>query len=54
MAHRRIRTFNTKNTCPEQKLDNDLCQAVVTRGGRTVQPGGRTPSAKLYGLVHLA
>ncbi|MBY3163764.1 RidA family protein [Rhizobium laguerreae] len=32
MAHTRIRTFNTKETYPEQKLDNDLCQAVVARG----------------------
>jgi len=32
MAHTRIRTFNTKETYPEQNLDNDLCQAVVARG----------------------
>ena len=32
MAHQRIRKFNTKETYPEQKLDNDLCQAVVARG----------------------
>jgi enamine deaminase RidA (YjgF/YER057c/UK114 family) len=31
-AHKRIRSFNTKDTYPEQKLDNDLCQAVVARG----------------------
>jgi len=24
--------FNTKDTYPEQKLDNDLCQVVVARG----------------------
>ena len=29
MTHRRIRPFNTKDTYPEQNLDNDLCQAVV-------------------------
>jgi enamine deaminase RidA (YjgF/YER057c/UK114 family) len=29
MSHRRIRKFNTRETYPEQKLDNDLCQAVV-------------------------
>ncbi|HEX6793566.1 MAG TPA: RidA family protein [Casimicrobiaceae bacterium] len=29
MAHTRIRKFNTRDTYPEQKLDNDLCQAVV-------------------------
>ena len=32
MAHTRIRKFNTKDTYPEQKLDNDLCQTVVARG----------------------
>jgi len=30
--HKRIRRFNTRDTYPEQKLDNDLCQAVVARG----------------------
>lgn len=29
MSHRRIRTFNTRDTYPEQDLDNDLCQAVL-------------------------
>jgi len=29
MAHTRIRKFNTRDTYPEQKLDNDLCQAVI-------------------------
>lgn len=43
MAHQRIRPFNTKDTYPEQKLDNDLCQAVVTRGGRTVYLRGQCP-----------
>ena len=32
MKHQRIRTFNTKDTYPEQDLDNDLCQAVVAGG----------------------
>jgi enamine deaminase RidA (YjgF/YER057c/UK114 family) len=32
VAHTRIRKFNTKDTYPEQKIDNDLCQAVVARG----------------------
>jgi enamine deaminase RidA (YjgF/YER057c/UK114 family) len=31
-THRRIRPFNTRDTYPEQKLENDLCQAVVARG----------------------
>lgn len=29
MSHERIRKFNTRDTYPEQKLDNDLCQVVV-------------------------
>lgn len=29
MTHKRIRKFNTRDTYPEQNLDNDLCQAVV-------------------------
>ena len=32
MIHTRIRRFNTKDTYPEQKLDNDMCQTVVARG----------------------
>ncbi len=32
MEHTRIRRFNTKDTYPEQNLDNDLCQAVAARG----------------------
>ncbi|MCA0205037.1 MAG: RidA family protein [Proteobacteria bacterium] len=43
MAHRRIRPFNTRDTYPEQRLDNDLCQAVVTRGGSTVWMRGQCP-----------
>lgn len=34
MTHTRIRMFNTRDTYPEQNLDNDLCQAVVA--GNTV------------------
>lgn len=39
MSHRRIRSFNTKETYPEQELDNDLCQAVVA--GNTVYLRGQ-------------
>jgi len=39
MAHKRIRKFNTRDTYPEQKLDNDLCQAVVA--GRTIYLRGQ-------------
>ena len=43
MAHTRIRRFNTRETYPEQLLDNDLCQAVVTQGGKTVWMRGQCP-----------
>jgi enamine deaminase RidA (YjgF/YER057c/UK114 family) len=32
MIHKRIRPFNTRDTYPEQNLDNDLCQTVVAEG----------------------
>ena len=43
MAHHRIRKFNTGDTYPEQNLDNDLCQAVVTQSGKTVWMRGQCP-----------
>ena len=39
MIHKRIRPFNTRDTYPEQKLDNDLCQAVVA--GKTIYLRGQ-------------
>lgn len=33
-AHERLRRFNTRDTYPEQQLDNDLCQVV--RAGNLV------------------
>ncbi|MEI2807799.1 RidA family protein [Albidovulum sp.] len=32
MTHKRLRPFNTRDTYPEQRLDNDLSQGVVARG----------------------
>ena len=43
MAHHRSRKFNTGDTYPEQNLDNDLCQAVVTQSGKTVWMRGQCP-----------
>jgi enamine deaminase RidA (YjgF/YER057c/UK114 family) len=43
MTYKRIRKFNTKDTYPEQNLNNDLCQAVVTEGGKTVWMRGQCP-----------
>jgi enamine deaminase RidA (YjgF/YER057c/UK114 family) len=42
MAHTRIRKFNTRDTYPEQNLDNDLAQAVVARGA-TIFLRGQCP-----------
>ncbi|MEE8505877.1 MAG: RidA family protein [Kiloniellales bacterium] len=39
MAHTRLRKFNTKDSYPEQALDNDLCQVV--RAGNTVYLRGQ-------------
>lgn len=39
MTHKRIRPFNTKETYPEQNLDNDLAQGVVA--GNTVYLRGQ-------------
>ena len=39
MKHTRIRPFNTRDTYPEQHLDNDLCQAV--RAGDTIYLRGQ-------------
>ena len=44
MSHQRIRPFNTKETYPEQALDNDLAQAVVARG-RMVFLRGQCPQS---------
>lgn len=41
-THTRIRKFNTRDTYPEQALDNDLCQAV--RAGNTVYLRGQVGS----------
>lgn len=41
MAHKRIRPFNTKDTYPEQNLDNDLAQAVIA--GNTIYLRGQCP-----------
>jgi enamine deaminase RidA (YjgF/YER057c/UK114 family) len=38
-GHLRVRPFNTKDTYPDQDLDNDLCQAVVA--GKTIYLRGQ-------------
>lgn len=39
--HKRLRPFNTRETYPEQNLDNDLCQAVIA--GKTIYLRGQVP-----------
>jgi enamine deaminase RidA (YjgF/YER057c/UK114 family) len=39
LRHTRIRPFNTRDTYPEQNLDNDLCQAVIA--GNTIYLRGQ-------------
>ena len=51
MAHERIRKFNTKDTYPDQDLDNDLCQVV--RAGNILLLRGQVGTdfdGKLVGL----
>ncbi|MFZ0096888.1 MAG: RidA family protein [Gemmobacter sp.] len=43
MTHTRYRKFNTRETYPEQRLDNDLCQVVATHGGTTLWMRGQCP-----------
>src|SRR5690606_15725893 len=50
-THTRIRMFNTKDTYPNQTLNNDLCQAV--RAGNTVYVRGQVGTdfeGRLVGL----
>jgi enamine deaminase RidA (YjgF/YER057c/UK114 family) len=51
MAHVRLRKFNTKDTYPEQKLDNDLCM-VVRAGNHVFLRGqvGQTLDGKTVGI----
>jgi enamine deaminase RidA (YjgF/YER057c/UK114 family) len=56
--HTRIRTFNTRDTYPEQNLDNDLCQAVVANGvvylrGQVGQEAGGTLADIVKVVVYL-
>lgn len=50
-THTRIRMFNTKETYPNQTLDNDLCQAV--RAGNTVYVRGQVGTDFAGNLVGL-
>jgi enamine deaminase RidA (YjgF/YER057c/UK114 family) len=56
VKHTRIRPFNTRDTYPEQNLDNDLCQAVVA--GNMVflrgQVGQDLDTAKSIGIGDVA
>ena len=52
-VHQRIRRFNTRDTYPEQRLVNDLCQVVVARGTTVFvrgQIGQHLDSGKSIGI----
>ncbi|MEX1107662.1 MAG: RidA family protein [Dongiaceae bacterium] len=51
MAHIRKRKFNTKNTYPEQKIDNDLCMSV--RAGNLVFLRGQVGQTLEGTVVHV-
>ena len=52
LTHTRIRKFNTKDTYPEQKLDNDLCQAVVARGSMVFLRGQVSQDLETRASLH--
>jgi enamine deaminase RidA (YjgF/YER057c/UK114 family) len=51
--HTRIRPFNTSDTYPEQRLDNDLCQAVVARGATVFVRGQIAQDLDTRESVHI-
>ncbi|MEL7543415.1 MAG: RidA family protein [Pseudomonadota bacterium] len=53
MAHTRIRPFNTKDTYPEQNLDNDLSQGVVARGTTVFLRGQISQDLETRESVHV-
>ena len=61
-GHTRLRPFNTRDTYPEQNLDNDLCQAVVAgtpctcaaRSPRIWTPARTSPSGDPAGQAEKA
>lgn len=53
MEHERIRLFNTKETYPEQNLDNDLCQAVKARGTLVFLRGQVAQDLETRASVHV-
>ena len=53
MKHKRIRPFNTSDTYPEQKLDNDLCQAVVAKGTMVFVRGQISQDLKTSENLHV-
>jgi enamine deaminase RidA (YjgF/YER057c/UK114 family) len=51
--HTRLRKFNTRDTYPDQRLDNDLCQVVIARGRLVFvrgQVGQHLESAQSVGI----
>ena len=53
MAHKRLRPFNTKETYPEQKLNNDLSQGVIARGTMVFLRGQVAQDLETRESVHI-
>jgi enamine deaminase RidA (YjgF/YER057c/UK114 family) len=53
MVHKRLRPFNTRETYPEQKLDNDLSQGVVARGTTVFLRGQVSQDLETRESVHV-
>lgn len=50
--HKRIRPFNTKDTYPEQNINNDLAQGVVARGTMVFLRGQVSQDLETYESLH--
>jgi enamine deaminase RidA (YjgF/YER057c/UK114 family) len=52
-AHKRLRPFNTKDTYPEQALNNDLSQGVVARGATVFLRGQISQDLETRESLHI-
>ena len=52
MAHIRLRKFNTRDTYPEQNIDNDLSQGVIAKGATVFLRGQVSQDLETRGSLH--
>ena len=53
MAHIRLRKFNTRDTYPEQNIDNDLSQGVIAKGATVFLRGQVSQDLETRGSLHI-